>query len=149
MTRAAVAAPPPGTPPPGPGACYRLTAPSLTTTPKIAREWVAVLLGVAGLARLVDRAMVCTSELVTNAHRHGRSVLITVEVALLPDAVTVQVRDDNPQEPPRVVAAVRGRDPWEENGRGLFLVDSLADAWDHARTGPDAKVVWFTLRDQR
>ncbi|MBB1244627.1 ATP-binding protein [Streptomyces durbertensis] len=149
MARAALADPPPGAPPPGPGACYRLTAPSLRTTPKIAREWVAVLLGVAGLARLADRAMLCTSELVTNAHRHGRSVLITVEVALLPDAVTVQVRDDNPQGLPSVVTAVRDCDPWEEGGRGLHLVDCLADSWDHARTGPGTKVVWFTLRDRR
>ncbi|HZF90449.1 ATP-binding protein [Streptomyces sp.] len=124
---------------------YRLTAPSLATTPKIARDWVALVLRTANLPRLVEPARVCTSEVVTNAHWHSRTSLITVEVTLAHRQTTVLVRDNNPNELPLLVPADRyARD---EHGRGLLLVDSLAADWNVRILGDHAKAVYFTLID--
>jgi hypothetical protein len=40
--------------------------------------------------------------------------------------------------------AARLPDELEENGRGLFLVNALSDAWGSRRTST-GKVVWFAL----
>ncbi|MEU2179732.1 ATP-binding protein [Streptomyces thermolilacinus] len=135
----------PPEPPPAMGASYRFTAPNLPTTPKIARDFVAVLLRTANLSRLVEPARVCTSEVVTNAHWHGRTPLITLDVTLGRWSTTVLVRDNNPNELPLLVPADRyARD---EHGRGLLLVDSLAADWNVRILGEHAKAVYFTLID--
>nr|WP_246339950.1 ATP-binding protein [Streptomyces lunaelactis] len=89
-----------------------------------------------------DRAHVAellASELVTNAliHTdHGAVVTATVAASTL----RVEVRDFVAGLPvPRVPTADLGT-----NGRGLVLVQSLADAWG-VRTHGVGKVVWFEL----
>ncbi|KGM02057.1 hypothetical protein Q760_15875 [Cellulomonas cellasea DSM 20118] len=80
------------------------------------------------------------TEVVTNAVRHGtvRDTL-TLTVSASPDEVTVGVGDDNP-DPPRVL------DPPPEalGGRGMQLVDRLADEWG-VDDRPGGKSVWFRL----
>ncbi|MFI5686799.1 ATP-binding protein [Streptomyces sp. NPDC051636] len=127
------------------GASYRFTAPNLATTPKIARDWVALVLRTANLARLVEPARVCTSEVVTNAHWHSRTPLITVDVTLARWLTTVIVRDNNPNELPLLVPS--DRYTRDEHGRGLLLVNALADHWSVRVLGPYAKAVYFTLVD--
>ncbi|URN15507.1 MULTISPECIES: ATP-binding protein [Streptomyces] len=131
-------------PPPG-GARYRLTAPNLPTTPGIARDWVVLVLRTANLPRLVEPARLCTSEVVTNAHRYGRTPSITVEVALADRRTTVLVHDDRPGELPR--PATSDRYTGEEHGRGLLLVDSLAEDWGVRVLDGRTKAVCFTLVD--
>lgn len=86
-----------------------------------------------------DVAELLASELVTNAlvHTdHGAVVTATVEAATL----RVEVRDFVAGLPtPRVPTADLGT-----NGRGLVLVQSLADAWG-VRTHGVGKAVWFEL----
>ena len=90
---------------------------------------------------LVDRAVLVTSELVTNAIRHtvGGGVL---EVVLGPGQLRLEVRDSSHEQP--VEALPR---PNAAGGRGLPIVSSLASHWgvDESRSG---KTVWATFDDR-
>ena len=83
------------------------------------------------------------SELVTNAVRHADlepGEPIALHVRLDPDELHVEVHDGGPGFSP----GPPPRDPVRPSGWGLYLVESLADAW-----GVDAgrlKRVWFTIR---
>ncbi|WTF99295.1 ATP-binding protein [Streptomyces sp. NBC_00012] len=83
------------------------------------------------------------SELVTNALIHTRhGAVVTVSVA--PAKLRVEVRDFVSRLP---MSYVPNADDGT-HGRGLFLVQSLADAWG---VGAHAlgKVVWFELDGER
>lgn len=88
---------------------------------------------------VVDSAELLVSEVVTNAIVHARSdVGVTVSVA--DGEVRVEVADHSPHLP-----AQRSHDHTAITGRGLALLDSLADSYG-VRSVPDAgKVVWFTV----
>jgi anti-sigma regulatory factor (Ser/Thr protein kinase) len=40
---------------------------------------------------------------------------------------------------------IRPIDPDSENGRGLFIVETLADRWGHETMDTGGKTVWFEL----
>ncbi|MFC4498139.1 MULTISPECIES: ATP-binding protein [Streptomyces] len=86
-----------------------------------------------------ETAELLTSELVTNALVHtDDDAVLTATVS--PDGLRVEVRDSEPGRPrPGTPAADEAT-----NGRGLVLVESLADAWG-VRTQDAGKVVWFEL----
>ncbi|MFE7778406.1 ATP-binding protein [Streptomyces sp. NPDC057445] len=82
------------------------------------------------------------SELVTNALIHtDEGALVTATVA--PARLRVEVRDftSGPQEPQLPVPAAADD---STHGRGLVLVQNLADAWG-VRAHALGKVVWFEL----
>jgi anti-sigma regulatory factor (Ser/Thr protein kinase) len=86
-------------------------------------------------------ARLLTSEIVTNSVRHGGSGdedWIGFEVALSPSALRVEVADRGPGFTPDPAAPA----PDDPAGRGLFLVDQLADRWGSADGGTR---VWFEL----
>ena len=84
-------------------------------------------------------AELLTSELVTNALMHtDRDAVFTATVE--PDGLHVEVRDFAARRP-----VVRLPAPDEStHGRGLLLVQSLADAWG-VRPHGIGKAVWFEL----
>ncbi|MEV4948734.1 ATP-binding protein [Streptomyces sp. NPDC053755] len=90
-----------------------------------------------------DVAELLTSELVTNAlihTEHGAVVTATV----VPENLRVEVRDFVPGlTAPHVPAADDGT-----HGRGLVLVDALADSWG-VEDQEVGKVVWFELHGER
>ena len=87
-----------------------------------------------------DSALLCASELVTNAIVHGRS-----EVRLIVDAsphrMRIEVGDDSSRHP-----HLQPADDGALDGRGLFIVDLLATRWG-VRDDELGKVVWFELLD--
>jgi CheY-like chemotaxis protein len=87
---------------------------------------------------LGDTVTLLLSELVTNAVVHAASAP-NVAIHLLPDRVHVEVADADTTELHAVEAS-----PDAESGRGLALVEALADRWGQAAL-PDGKVVWFEV----
>ena len=109
--------------------------------PARARAALAGLAGRVGAEALWSARLLVT-ELVTNSVRHGGAGdadgWIALEVELLADTLRVAVRDRGPgfdpaPRPPHQVWA---------SGRGLFLVDKLADRWGASEGG---NCVWFEL----
>ena len=89
----------------------------------------------------VEAALLCVSELVTNAVIHtgtGSELSTQVEDAF----VTVLVRDGGGSGTVHLPAA--SEEPLTVSGRGLTLVDAVASAWA-AEHGTDGTTVWFEL----
>jgi anti-sigma regulatory factor (Ser/Thr protein kinase) len=103
-----------------------------------ARRFVSSTLAAWDLDDLAEVALLLTSEVVTNAIRHARTV-VTLTVSLRPPEVVVEVADQS-AAPPAPTLATHER----ESGRGLHLVDSLATTWGWRPEGA-GKVVWFAL----
>jgi anti-sigma regulatory factor (Ser/Thr protein kinase) len=101
-----------------------------------ARHFVGGALAGCGL----DPSDVCllTSEVVANAVLHARTEF-TVTVKCSEQRVRVEVLDLNPRMPLRNPAAADAI-----SGRGLALVEGLAQAWGVDST-PAEKTVWFEL----
>jgi len=109
--------------------------------PAQARRSVASALGAWGLGQLGDDAILLTSELVTNAVIHAGTPIVLV-VHRIRRGVRIEVNDDAPSLPERRYTA--GGPPREE-GRGVWLLDQLADRWGVQRRPNDSKFVWFEL----
>ncbi len=107
------------------------------TSPSVGRRMVAAALGDADPDLLFD-AQLLVSELVTNAVEHAASAP-TLTLSVDPQRLRVEVADDDPTPPVR-----RDPLPGELGGRGLQLLDRLADRWGSSPTA-GGKCVWFEL----
>jgi hypothetical protein len=127
---------------------YTLFCPSLDTTPRVARDFVASVLRSQQLGDLADDAALCTSELVTNAcvHAKGTDAVLRLAVGEPLAAVRVTVYDGDVQPPVL-------REVHDESGRGMWLVDALTEGrWGMEPDAPhsagqpsEGKRVWFEL----
>ncbi|MET8679798.1 ATP-binding protein [Streptomyces sp. NPDC004647] len=104
-----------------------------------ARRLAAAQLARWDLEGLTDTTQLLVSELVTNALRHARGP-VRFNMCVRDDALRCEVEDVAPAEPLRREA---GEDA--EGGRGLQLLELLADGWGSCRTAT-GKTTWFTLR---
>ncbi|MER5992980.1 MULTISPECIES: ATP-binding protein [Streptomyces] len=115
----------------------RLGRADLRAVPE-SRRALRELLGPWGRPEQCAIAELLTSELVTNALVHtDREAVLTATVG--PGGLRVEVRDFAAREPRPRVPAADGT-----NGRGLVLVESLADEWG-VRAHGVGKAVWFAL----
>ncbi len=89
------------------------------------------------LEEQVDAAELLVSEIVTNAVRYAERP-VTLRL-LRTDVLRCEVGDDAPLLP-----RMRHAAPEEEGGRGLYLVNRMAQRWGATRLGA-GKVVWFEL----
>ncbi|MFC4036439.1 ATP-binding protein [Streptomyces polygonati] len=128
-----------------------MTAPSLPQTPLTVRTFVqcfrATRLG-ARLARQVavteldgwgvtrdsdlsDTAAVIVAELASNAATHGRVPGRDFELRLTLDAgvLAIEISDPRGERRPPVPGAVEPPASLDQSGRGLMLVEALADRW--------------------
>lgn len=87
---------------------------------------------------LLDVAVLLASELVSNSVLHAGTT-IGVVIRLAEARVRVEVRDGSTQKPAR-----KHYSAMSTTGRGLLLVEELADDWGVAAAGA-GKVVWFEL----
>jgi anti-sigma regulatory factor (Ser/Thr protein kinase) len=117
--------------------------PSVAPSAASARRFVAAALRRWGCPDdFIELVLLLTSELVTNAYRHARTET-RVSVRLDDDCARVEVRDVGRGEP-----ELRPRDTDRVDGRGLQIVDALADRWGyHSNAGGTA--VWFELVHRR
>ena len=80
------------------------------------------------------------SELATNAVRHAATAF-TVTVDQTPRRVRIEVSDSGEGEP-----HMRSPRPTDPTGRGLRILDALADTWGVVSATPrTGKTVWFTV----
>ncbi len=85
-----------------------------------------------------ETARLLVSELVANAVTHAETE-VSVHLDLTAERLRVEVRDRAAGEP-------RAQQPRHDDptGRGLMIVDALADRWGVEPT-PPGKTVWFEL----
>lgn len=114
----------------------------------LARLELRKALAVWGLSALEDSAVLVLSELVTNAVRHARVPTgREIETRFLPsglpapDGLRIEVHDASALRPYR-----RTEDPDACDGRGLPIVDALADAWGVSDRAGVGKMVWAVWR---
>jgi anti-sigma regulatory factor (Ser/Thr protein kinase) len=116
----------------------RLVLEATPVAPARARTWVAHRLVELGQRDLRDLAELLTSELVTNALLHaGTAIALTVR----PDGsgVRVDVHDGSASGP-----QLRHHSSLTTVGRGLGMVEQLADSWGWDATDA-GKTVWFSV----
>jgi anti-sigma regulatory factor (Ser/Thr protein kinase) len=124
------------------GVTTSLELPAAAASVRDARHFVIGLLEQWGLEGLVETAALLTSELVTNSVLHARTT-IGVEVERTPDGVVVSVSDGSGFNPRR-----RRHSATATTGRGLDLLERLADSWEVVPTG-SGKTVRFVLTSGR
>jgi len=138
-------------PEPGPGGwtCFpRVAARSLGAQPRpvrAARDFAAATLRRWEATERAEDVVIVVSELVTNALRYGWPDPGPVRPGgrvrfglLQPGPCVVCAVAD----PSRAVPVVKETDVLAETGRGLHVVDALADAWGYTTPGDTGKAVW-------
>lgn len=104
--------------------------------PRRARITVRAGLRYWGQPGLIESADLLVTELVTNAFEHGLGD-VGLRVYLTDTHLLIEVRDGSPAIPVPGNAALD-----DEDGRGLFLVASIADHWG---VSPDGMTTWCSL----
>ncbi|MFF8725701.1 ATP-binding protein [Streptomyces sp. NPDC015171] len=128
---------------------YSQTFPCEPSTAELGRALVRDVLGVWHLDGLADRAALIITELIANASRHTPCPEIRLTVGR-PSATRLRVGvvDREPSRLPSLSQATYE----DESGRGLLLVDAVADWWGYDLHGSDrrpwGKEVWAELRTE-
>jgi len=94
---------------------------------------------------ITERVVLLTSELAANVVRHGPILERQFEIAVTARAdgsCFVAVSDESPAQP--VLHSALTTD--DERGRGLQLVDHLAQTWGVRHRGRHGKTVWAVVR---
>ncbi|WP_372410887.1 ATP-binding protein [Streptomyces luteireticuli] len=126
---------------PAPPPARTLSLPASPRSAALARRFSRLLLAEWGLDDLTDDAVLLLSELVTNAVVHVPEGSGGVELALTRTSfhLLAQVTDCGAALP---ACSLAGDD--SEGGRGMWLVEQIADQWGH-HASPEGKTVWFAL----
>ncbi|WP_326559588.1 SpoIIE family protein phosphatase [Micromonospora sp. NBC_01796] len=114
--------------------------PAEPTAPGRVRQWLTTQLTTWQVAEsVIGAAVLCTSELTTNALLHAGTAA-RVEIDLSPERLLVSVADQGTRG-----TVTRARtDTLSSRGRGLGLIEQLSDAWG---TDPTVRgsTVWFEI----
>ncbi|TDC32224.1 histidine kinase [Micromonospora sp. 15K316] len=117
-----------------------MEVPAEPTAPSRVRRWLTAQLGEWRVPEpVISAAVLCTSELTTNALLHAGTAA-RVEIDLSAERLLVSVADSGTRG-----AVTRARtDTLSSRGRGLGLIEELSDAWG---TDPTVRgsTVWFEL----
>lgn len=109
------------------------------TAPALAREYLAEVCALWGRADL-DLAQLLVTELVTNAVRHGAGP-VRIHTTMVGHRLRVDVADEAPERP-----RLEEVTPTGLGGRGLFIVNSLANRWGvEPSVVGTGKAVWFEI----
>ncbi|MFF5086004.1 ATP-binding protein [Streptomyces niveus] len=105
------------------------------------RRLARARLGYCNLTYMADEVSLIVSELVTNAIVHSNGTQVTLTLELRDGCLNIAVRSDKPGRP-----TVRTAKADEETGRGLYLVECLAEARNGSwGTTDDGSTTWCTL----
>jgi DNA-binding NarL/FixJ family response regulator len=103
-----------------------------------AREFVEATLEQWACGHLADIVLLLTSELVTNAVLHAGSD-VDLSLRLATDTLQIAVADRSPVQP-----VIREQSEESTNGRGVLLLDAMAQRWSVIPTEA-GKIVWFEV----
>ena len=120
---------------------YGFTVAAAVEAVPSARRQVAVLVGKLGFSiseETVETVELLASEVIANAVLYSAAPC-DVAVMRSDERLRVEVTDTDPSLPSAVEAG-----PDDERGRGLLLVDALADAWGVQPESP-GKTTWFEI----
>jgi anti-sigma regulatory factor (Ser/Thr protein kinase) len=124
------------------GLHFSANLPPVNGSARQARRLVADALARLGQhdEKLVDRVVLVTSELVTNAILHAGTDL-EIDLAFDGSSIRLEVTDSSPLPipPPHPPNAD------DTSGRGLFLVDILVDEWGIRSLRENGKTVWIRM----
>ena len=135
------------------GTTYGVNLDAYPGAPSLARQFISQLCDLWGVEGYVpENALLLVSELVTNAFRATSLLVgpkwgryIVVRASITASELRVEVLDHSPNMP-----VVQQSDAHTEDGRGLILVNELADDWGcHPATKHlvhEGKAVWFLLK---
>jgi anti-sigma regulatory factor (Ser/Thr protein kinase) len=104
----------------------------------VARRFLRATLDDWDAAGFTDNAELILTELVTNAILHAKTEIV-IRVDLGARALRLEVADGSPRQP-----IARHYSAEATTGRGLGLVDALAERWG-VQPGADGKTVWAEL----
>ncbi|MBR8641878.1 ATP-binding protein [Streptomyces tuirus] len=105
------------------------------------RRIMRLHLGIWGLHDISDEAQLCVSELVSNVITHvGHGTPATLAVSLRGTHLRIEVHDPDT----RALPVLRDASTDSLEGRGMALVDAVADRWG-VLLRPDRKVTWCEL----
>jgi len=126
---------------------FQRTLLAVPSTVGLLRDYAETILIKWGLDHRIDDTKLIVSELVTNAAAQdvARGQQITFRIGLLPDMrlISVEVTDPAPSRPQHKDAA-----DTDIHGRGLFIVQALADGMGYRDEPGGGKTVWATLPAQ-
>lgn len=102
---------------------------------RTARGFVHDQLDSWGLQEMSDVLELVASEVVTNALIHAGSD-VDVRLRAFPDHIRLEVRDSDTNPPvPSPLSLVEEENSQAEHGRGLMIVEALAEAWNSSPNG--------------
>lgn len=111
-----------------------------------ARRWFRKFIAPYNPACSIDDCALMISELVTNAIVYGRSdETWLVRVEWFRDGTSLRIEVHNPGFPASV--RMRRPDAADAHGRGLLLVDAIADSWHSGPSCLGGTVVSFVVAD--
>lgn len=119
---------------------YRMRFTPGTHSARHVRRIVRAYLTAWGMAPLSEVAELGVTELLANVVKHVPDSVCTMLLRRRDAGVRVEVHDTDPTLP-----RLRQAQDWEEDGRGIALLDLLTDMWGAEETGPGTKAVWFEL----
>jgi anti-sigma regulatory factor (Ser/Thr protein kinase) len=108
--------------------------------PRHARRWIIQRCHEWQCDDLGDSAALLITELVTNVFLHARTDCL-IHAAFDHSTLAVTITDWDAHEP-----LIHPSSTSAENGRGLAILEAIADAWGIQHTD-GAKSVWFHLND--
>lgn len=118
---------------------YEAQFPAVRTSALSARRFVSDAV-VDVPSDVSETIALIASELATNSVRHAATAF-QIRVQTLPDRVHLEVEDDGEGQP-----VVRSPGPTDTSGRGLQIVQALADAWGVIpKPESTGKTVWATI----
>ncbi|MGV9450928.1 ATP-binding protein [Streptomyces sp. NPDC003635] len=134
---------------PRPPVTVRVFTQRLTATPRGARlarhlaQSQLHLWGIPHGTEVSDAVATIVAELAANAVTHGRvpGRDFELRLSLVTGSVRVEVSDTCAERRPPASADVRPPCPLDEYGRGLVLVQALADRWEVLEREPPGKTV--------